>query len=132
MFSSLVAKLCPTLCDPMGCSMPGFPVPRYVLEEGTASHSSILATRTPGSLLKAKQTLFQGGICLSDIYGAAWHLSCVCVCFRSLCVCPHVTGLRGREVPQAAPPDPTSTSSSATFPFCLQGNLNGRSPPLSL
>ena len=27
-----VAKLCLTLCDPMGCSMPGFPVLHYLLE----------------------------------------------------------------------------------------------------
>ena len=27
-----VAKLCPTLCNPMDCSTPGFPVPHYVLE----------------------------------------------------------------------------------------------------
>ena len=25
-------KLCPTLCDPMDCSTPGFPVPHYLLE----------------------------------------------------------------------------------------------------
>ena len=30
--SSLVAQLCPTLCDPMGCSMPGFPVHYQLLE----------------------------------------------------------------------------------------------------
>ena len=28
----LVAKLCPTLCDPMDCSLFGFPVLRYLLE----------------------------------------------------------------------------------------------------
>ena len=27
-----VAKSCPTLCDPMNCSTPGFPVLHYVLE----------------------------------------------------------------------------------------------------
>ena len=31
MFSS-VAQLCPTLCDPMDCSMPGFPVHHQLLE----------------------------------------------------------------------------------------------------
>ena len=30
--SPSVTKLCPTLCDPMGCSMPGFPVLQYLLE----------------------------------------------------------------------------------------------------
>ena len=28
----LVAKSCPILCDPMDCSMPGFPVLHYLLE----------------------------------------------------------------------------------------------------
>ena len=28
----LVTQLCPTLCDPMDCSTPGFPVPHYLLE----------------------------------------------------------------------------------------------------
>ena len=27
-----VTKSCPTLCDPMDCSTPGFPVPHYLLE----------------------------------------------------------------------------------------------------
>ena len=27
-----VAKSCPTFCDPMDCSMPGFSVPHYLLE----------------------------------------------------------------------------------------------------
>ena len=27
-----VAQLCPTFCDPMDCSMPGFPVLHYLLE----------------------------------------------------------------------------------------------------
>ena len=29
---SLVAQLCPTLCDPMDCSTPGFPVLHHLLE----------------------------------------------------------------------------------------------------
>ena len=29
---SLVTQLCPTLCDPMDCSMPGFPVHHKLLE----------------------------------------------------------------------------------------------------
>ena len=32
-----VAKLCPTLCDPMDCSMPGFPV-LYYLPEFAQTH----------------------------------------------------------------------------------------------
>ena len=31
---SSVTQLCPTLCDPMYCSMPGFPVLHYLLEFG--------------------------------------------------------------------------------------------------
>ena len=30
--SRSVTKLCPTLCDPMDCSTPGFPVPHHLLE----------------------------------------------------------------------------------------------------
>ena len=29
-----VSQSCPTLCDPMDCSMPGFPVLHYLLESG--------------------------------------------------------------------------------------------------
>ena len=29
---SLVAQLCPTLCDPMDCSTPGFPIHHHLLE----------------------------------------------------------------------------------------------------
>ena len=32
MIISLVAQLSPTLCDPMDCSMPGFPVHHQLLE----------------------------------------------------------------------------------------------------
>ena len=28
----IVQSLCPTFCNPMDCSMPGFPVPHYLLE----------------------------------------------------------------------------------------------------
>jgi len=31
-FCCSVAKLCMTLCDPMDCSMPGYPVLHYLLE----------------------------------------------------------------------------------------------------
>ena len=37
MFSSVVTQLCPTLCDPMDCSMPGLPVHRQ-LPEFTQTH----------------------------------------------------------------------------------------------
>ena len=39
-----VTQLCPTLCDPMNCSMPGLPV-----EKEMATHSSVLAWRIPGT-----------------------------------------------------------------------------------
>ena len=32
LFNRSVAKLCPTLCDPMNCSTPGFSVLQYLLE----------------------------------------------------------------------------------------------------
>ena len=31
-YCCLVAQLCPSLCDPMGCSTPGFPVLHHLLE----------------------------------------------------------------------------------------------------
>ena len=31
-FAGSVTKLCPTLCNPMDCSMPGFPALHYLLE----------------------------------------------------------------------------------------------------
>ena len=30
--TSVVAQLCPTLCDPVNCSTPGFPVLHHLLE----------------------------------------------------------------------------------------------------
>ena len=38
----LVAQLCLTLCDPMDCSMPGFPVLHYLLESMMPSNRLIL------------------------------------------------------------------------------------------
>ena len=31
-FSSVITQLCPTICDPMDCRMPGFPVHHQLLE----------------------------------------------------------------------------------------------------
>ena len=40
-----VTKLCPTLCHPMDCSMPGFPVHRYLSELAqTLSIKSVMPT----------------------------------------------------------------------------------------
>ena len=67
-FSS-VAQLCPTLCDPMDCSMPGFPVP-HQLPGLTQTHvhrvddaiqpSHPLSSRSPPAFsLSQHQGLFQ-------------------------------------------------------------------------
>ena len=37
-----VAQFCPTLCDPVDCSTPGFPVLRYLLEFDVCSYLSSL------------------------------------------------------------------------------------------
>ena len=45
-----VTQLCPTLCDPMDYSMPGFPVFHHLLElalKAMAPHSSTLAWKIP-------------------------------------------------------------------------------------
>ena len=66
-----VAKSCPTPCDPMNCSMPGFPVLHY-LPEFAQTHvhwicdaiqpSHPLSSPSPLALnLSQHQSLFQGG-----------------------------------------------------------------------
>ena len=68
-FSS-VAQSCPTLCDPMNCSMPGFPVHHQLLEP-TQTHvhqvsdaiqpSYLLSSPSPPAFsLPQHQGLFQG------------------------------------------------------------------------
>ena len=48
-FSS-VSQACPTLCDPMGCSMPGFPVHHQLLEvTQTHVHQTISSSVIPFS-----------------------------------------------------------------------------------
>ena len=55
---SSVAQLCPTLCDPMDCSTPGFPVHHQLLEVAQihvhqvsdAIQPSILSSRSPTAL----------------------------------------------------------------------------------
>ena len=67
-FSS-VAQLCPTLCDPIDCSMPGFPVHHQLLELGQShvhrvsdaiqlSHP-LSSTSPPAFSLSQHQGLFQ-------------------------------------------------------------------------
>ena len=65
---SSVAQLCPTLCDPMDCSTPGFPVHHQLLEVAQihvhqvsdAIQPSILSPRSPTALnLSQHQGLFQ-------------------------------------------------------------------------
>ena len=64
-----VTKLCLTLCDPMGCNMPGFSVPHYLLEFAQThihwvsdtiqpSHP-LLPHSTPALNLSQHQSLFQ-------------------------------------------------------------------------
>ena len=55
---SLVAQLCPTLCDPMDCSMPGFSVHRHHL-------SITIRVLHPWYFIVLKETLL---ITLSDSY----------------------------------------------------------------
>ena len=45
---SLVAQLCPTLCNPRDCSMPGFPV-HYKLLEPTLTHVHCICDATQPS-----------------------------------------------------------------------------------
>ena len=61
-------KLCPTLCDPMDCSMPGYPVPHYLLEfaqihvhwVADAIYSSPLLSPSPFAFILCQhQGLFQ-------------------------------------------------------------------------
>ena len=64
-----VAQTCPTLCNPMDCSMPGFPVLHYLLEFAQtyvhwisdATHSShpLLSPSPPAFSLSQHQDLFQ-------------------------------------------------------------------------
>ena len=95
-FSS-VSQSCPTLCDPMDCSMPGFPV-YHQLPELTQTHvhrvsdaiqtsHPLLSPSPPAFNFFQHQGLFQGclhirwpkywsfGICLSK--GSVQSLSCV-------------------------------------------------------
>ena len=66
---SSVAQLCPTLCDPMNCSMPGLPVHHQLLEFTQAhvygvsdaiqpSHP-LSSPSPPASNLSQHQSLFQ-------------------------------------------------------------------------
>ena len=67
---SLVAQSCPTLCDPMDCSMPGLPV-HHQLSELAQTHvhqvgdaiqpSHLLSSTSPPAFnLSQRQDLFQG------------------------------------------------------------------------
>ena len=66
--SSSVTQLCPTLCDPMGCSTPGFPVhhqlPKlaqtHVHQVGDAIRPSSLSSPSPPAfILSQHQSLFK-------------------------------------------------------------------------
>ena len=65
----LVVQLCPTLCDPMDCNMPGFPVIRYLPEfsqihvysfdDAIQPSHSLLPPSSPALNLSQNQGLFQ-------------------------------------------------------------------------
>ena len=64
----LVAKLSPTLCNPMDCSMPGFSVIHYLLEFAklmctesvmSSNHLSFVAPSSPALSLSQNHGLFQ-------------------------------------------------------------------------
>ena len=68
-FVVIVVQLCPTLCDPMDCSMPGFPDHHHPLElaqthahwvgDGTQSSHPLLSPSPPAFSLSQHQGLFQ-------------------------------------------------------------------------
>ena len=72
-----VAKLCPTLCKPMDCSTPGFPVPHDILEFAqvqvhwigdTIQPSHSLLPSSPSAFnLTQHQGLFQWVCCLHQL-----------------------------------------------------------------
>ena len=76
-FSS-VTQLCPTLCDPMDCSMPGFPVHRrlpelarthvYRVSDAIQPSHPLLSPSSPAFNLSQLQDLFQ---CVSSLHQVA-------------------------------------------------------------
>ena len=72
-----VTKSCPTLCNPMDCSMPGFPVHHYLPEfaqthvhwVGDAIHPShpLSPPSPPALILFQQQDLFQWVFCLHQV-----------------------------------------------------------------
>ena len=70
-FCCSVAQSCPTLCDPMNCSMPGFPVLHYLLEfshthvhwvgDAIQSFHPLSSPSPPAFNLSQHQGLFQWG-----------------------------------------------------------------------
>ena len=74
-----VTKLCPTLCDPMNCSTPGFPVLHYLLEFSQThvhwvddaiqpSHLLLPPHPAPALHLSQHQGLFHTGVYSSSIH----------------------------------------------------------------
>ena len=79
-----VAQLCPTICDPMDCSTPGFPV-HHQLRPGTYSNSRLsssdaiqpsypLSSPSPAFSLSQHQGLFQW-VSSSHQVAKAWSFS---------------------------------------------------------
>ena len=80
-----VIKLCPTLCNPMGCSMPGFPVLHYLWVYSNSclwvsdiiQPSHPLSSPSPPTFnLSQHQGLFQWLCCLHQ-FSSVQSLSCV-------------------------------------------------------
>ena len=70
MLFSSVAQLCPTLCNPMGCSMPGFPVHQQhpelvqtlVLSDAIQPSHPLLSPFPPASNLSQHQGFFNESV----------------------------------------------------------------------
>ena len=84
-FSSVqVAQSCPTLCKPMHCSMPGFPVLRYLLEfaqihvhwvSDAIQPSHPLSPSSPSSLIFTSIRVFSNEMALCIRWPKYWSIS---------------------------------------------------------
>ena len=80
-----VAQLCPTLCNSMACSMPGFPVPHYLLEfaqthvhwidDAIQSSHPLLPSSPPALNLSQHQGLFQWVLSSHQVVTKYWSFS---------------------------------------------------------
>ena len=84
-----VSKLCPTLCDHVNCSTPGFPELHYLLEfaqthvhwvNDAIQPFHLLSSPSPAFSLSQHQGLFQWVGIYIYIYTHTHTHTCVCVC----------------------------------------------------